>query len=189
MTKRLAQQIFETVGSPEEPRAELIPREMVKRWMSSDDLEALGAVHALLHKPQYSERISPPIDVDERQCFVLHYLERCLRENPDSDWTSTRYEAGWELASWFSGLWNDPSAREFCGVVKTRLAQLYHAGDEELRRALVDATLEHLFERRDIARFFEDWKKDPVLATGYAEALQWAEKGGKSDLHPGKPRR
>jgi len=189
MAKRLAEEIYDIVGPPEEARSTLIPRDMVKRWMSSNDVDALGVVHAVLHKPQYSERISPPIDADERRCFVMHYLERCLRENPDSDWASTRYEAGWELASWFSGLWNDAAARDFCEEVKDKLAQLYRAGDNALRRAIVDAALEHMFERRDIAKFFEDWNNDPVLTVAYREALQWSEKGGKSDLHSGKPPR
>jgi hypothetical protein len=185
MASQLAEQIYKIAGSPEEPRTDLISRDTVKRWMSSNDLDALGAVHALLHKPQYLERISPPIDADERRCFVMHYLERCLKENPDSEWASTRYEAGWELASWFGGLWNDPSAREFCGEVKDKLAALYRDGDDELRRALVDAALEHMFEQCDIARFFEDWKDNAVLGTAYREALEWSEKGGKSGLQSG----
>jgi hypothetical protein len=189
MAKRLAQEIYEVVGSPEEARSTPISRDMVKTWMASNDLDALGAVHAMLHTPQYLQRISPPIEADEGRCFVMHYFERCLRENPDSEWASTRYEAGWELASWFSGLWDDPTARQFCGEIKDKLAQLYRAGDKDLQRALVDAALEHMFERRDIAAFFEDWKNDPVLAGGYREALLWSEKGGKSDLHPGKPTR
>lgn len=178
-----AREIYELVGPPEEPRSTPIARELVKEWMASGDLDALGAVHAILQTPQYSKRIAPPIDEDERRCFVMHYLERCLKENPDTDWASTRYEAGWELASWFSDLWNDPVARAFCAEIKSKLAALYRSGDDALRRCLVDAALEHLFERREIAAFFADWKSDPVLASAYREALLWSEKGGTSDLH------
>jgi hypothetical protein len=57
---------------------------------------------------------------------------------------------------------------------------LYIAGDAEVRQALVQATLEHLFENREVAEYFSDWKRHPVLSIAYDEAMQWVEAGGQS---------
>lgn len=54
--------------------------------------------------------------------------------------------------------------------------------DPDLRTCLVNATLEHLFEDRDIAKYFKDWKNDPILAQAYADGMLWVEKGGVSPL-------
>jgi hypothetical protein len=185
MARELVDRIYEALGSPEEPRPTPISQDTLKRWIASDDIDALGAIHAALHKPSYARRVTPPLNFDEYASFALHYLARCLKENPDSEWASTRYEAGWELASWFSELWDDASKpRTILTEIKALLADLYRSGDDALRRAIVNATLEHLFERREIATFFEDWERDPLLASAYRDARLWSEKGGTSDLHP-----
>jgi hypothetical protein len=50
---------------------------------------------------------------------------------------------------------------------------------------MVTATLEHLFELKDIRDFFADWKKHPVLAMAHKMASEWYLGGGKTPL--GKP--
>jgi hypothetical protein len=49
----------------------------------------------------------------------------------------------------------------------------------------VQATLEHLFEQKDMRKFFSDWSKDEVLAVAHEEASEWYKGGGTSPL--GKP--
>lgn len=186
MSKEVVQEIYATFGSPEEPQTAKIPLEKVKKWMSSDDLDALGALHAALSSAGSSERISPPIDFEDYFHFVRSYLERCLRENPDSEWASSRYEAGWEVARWIQGLWNDSSVRRSAlAELKAWLADLYRSGDDAVRRCLVDATLEHLFEQPDFVSYFQDWTRDSVLAIAYTEACLWIDKGRRSDLDAG----
>jgi hypothetical protein len=160
-----------------------VEKAQVVAWMSARDIEALGAICTVIMKKQYAERIVPPLTLGEYQGFLMRYFERCFRENPDGEWTSSRYEAGWQLVSWFVGLWKDSSVprKTFVGM-KRWLANMYETGDADLRRCIVDATLEHLFEKRDIARFFADWEKDPVLAQAYREALLWVNGGGKIPL-------
>jgi len=58
--------------------------------------------------------------------------------------------------------------------LKKELAELYKKGDERLRICIVTATLEHLFERRDISQYFADWKNDPILKIAYSEAMEWS---------------
>ena len=53
---------------------------------------------------------------------------------------------------------------------------------ETIRTCIVTATLEHLFEHKDIREFFSDWKKDPVLAIAHKEASVWYLDGGKTLL-------
>ena len=66
--------------------------------------------------------------------------------------------------------------------MKRWLGDPYLEGDEDLRIAIVNATLEHLFERRAIAKYFRDWKQHPVLSVAYAQGMLWSEEGGKTDL-------
>jgi hypothetical protein len=69
--------------------------------------------------------------------------------------------------------------------LKTWLGQLYKEGDSEIRTCIVQATLERLFEQKDIREFFSDWQKDAVLAVAHQEASEWYKGGGTSPL--GKP--
>jgi hypothetical protein len=62
--------------------------------------------------------------------------------------------------------------------LKDWLGRLYAEGDESIRTCIITATLEHLFEQKDIRESFPDWKKDPVLAITHREAcvvLGWRE--------------
>jgi hypothetical protein len=168
----------------EEPPTTPIPKERVLRWMGSRDIETLGAAYAFLSdKAERRNRIVPPLQFDEEFEFVKAYYERCFLENPDRDWCSNRYEAGWDLVNWFAALWNDPEVpRSTFDDLKSWMARLYRGGDATLRRCLVDATLEHLFEQSKFRQFFADWKGDPILGVAYAEALEWVKGGGKTPL-------
>ena len=53
-----------------------------------------------------------------------------------------------------------------------------------LKRAVVDGTLEHLFEEKELRQFFADWKADSQLKTAYDEAQLWADTQAKK-VHPG----
>ena len=116
----------------------------------------------------------------------MQYYERCLKEDPKSKWADSRYSAGATLVNVFASLWRDSSVpREVVKDLKTWPGRLYAAGDESLRTCIVTATLEHLFEQKDIREFFSDWKKEPVLAIAHKEACAWYLGGGKTPL--GKP--
>jgi hypothetical protein len=61
-------------------------------------------------------------------------------------------------------------------------ANPYVSGDDKLRQCLVVATLEHLFENREIAKFFSDWKNQEILADAYERAIKWSRRGGRTPL-------
>lgn len=179
--RTLTSEIVNEFGLPESPRHSGIPKQRVLEWMRADDLEALGALYSFVTKGDYANRVQPSLTFNEYWTLVARYFEKCFRENPSGEWAHGRYNAGWDLASWFGKIWGDGSVPHDAKTqIKEWLATQYKKGDTDIRRCLVDATLEHLFENREIARFFDDWKKDPELAIAFQEAADWIAKGGRT---------
>jgi hypothetical protein len=143
--------------------------------MQSTDIEVLGAVYALIVKREHYRRIDPPLTVEDYYSFLKHYFTRCFVENPDGEWAHTRYAAGWDLVNWFVHLWQDTSVpRRILHELKEWIAKLYKEGTEELRVAIITATLEHLFEYHEIEKYFGDWQQDKILKSAYEEAAAYA---------------
>jgi len=156
-----------------------IARQRVLEWMQTNDIECMGATYSLI--TDCFDRIQPALQFDEYYPFVLTYLKRCLLEDPQSEWTATRYGAGHNIIGWFVWSWRDPSRRmSTVAELKEWLTALYLAGDAEVRTCLVQATLEHLFENREVAEYFASWKEHPILTTAYGQAMEWVEAGGTS---------
>ena len=166
------------------PKTKTVQLDDVRRWSKSHDIEILGFTSALIHDARF--RIEPSLTPNEYKAFVTHYCERCLKEDPKGEWADSRYSAGATLVNIFASLWRDSSVpREVVKELKDWLSRLYVEGDEKLRTCIVTATLEHLFEQKDIRDFFADWKTRPVLATAHKEASEWYLGGGNTPL--GKP--
>ena len=166
------------------PKTNVVALNDVQRWMESTDIETLGFTHHLLSDTRF--RVEPPISVAEYVRFTKRYYERCLRENPDGEWSSPSYIAGGELVNIFASLWRDSSVpRPILEDLKSWLGELYKQGDTKLRKCLIHGTLEHLFEQEVIRKFFDDWIDDRVLSVAHSEASQWYQGGGSSPL--GKP--
>ena len=170
----LAEIISEFGEDSEHPPTNPVAQERVKRWMKSNDIDVLGATYAFITDPKHYPRIEPPLAFADYYPFVIRYVERCLRENPDGEWADSRYLAGHSLVAWFVKFWDDPEVpRHSLHDMKRWLGGLYKAGDEELRICIVTGILEHLFERPDISDYFRDWKKDGVLEVAYKQAMKW----------------
>jgi hypothetical protein len=166
------------------PKTDTVSLSDVRRWFKNDDIEVLGFTEALIHDARF--HIEPPLAPTEYKAFVTDYLERCLKEDPKSTWADSRYSAGATLVNVFASLWRDSSVpRDVLKELKDWLGRLYVEGDESIRTCIVTATLEHLFEQKDIREFFSDWNKDPVLAIAHKEACLWYLGGGETPL--GKP--
>jgi hypothetical protein len=154
------------------PRLDQLAKADVLTWMKSDDIEILGYTHSVLEDGRF--RVSPPLTAAQYTEFALRYFARCLKENPTGEWAATRYEAGSCLVGLFVHLWDDKTVpRNLLSTIKKWLEQHYREGDGDLRLAIIHATLEHIFEKKAIRKFFSDWKDDPVLGAGYAEACLW----------------
>jgi len=195
MTETLQEIIRQLWIAPEKaewtPRTDTLQLADITRWSKSDDVEILGFTSAMIHDARF--RINPPLMPDEYRAFVMHYYERCLKEDPKGKWADSRYSAGAALVNIFASLWRDASvSRKVVRELKDWLTRLYLEGDEPLRICLETATLEHLFEQKDIRDFFADWKTHPVLAEAHRKASEWYLGGGKTPLgtpHPRGPKR
>lgn len=166
------------------PKTDTVSLSDVRRWFKSDDIEVLGFTWALINDARF--RIEPPLAPEEYKRCVEHYFGRCLKEDPKGKWADSRHSAGGTLVNVFASLWRDSRVpREVVKELRDWLGRLYAESDESIRTCIVTATLEHLFEQKDIREFFSDWKKDPVLAIAHKEACAWYLGGGKTPL--GRP--
>jgi hypothetical protein len=86
-----------------------IGRQRVLEWMRTDDIECIGAIYSLI--TDHFDRIQPALQFNEYHPFVLAYFQRSLLEDPQSEWTETRYGAGHNIIGWFVWSWRDPSQR------------------------------------------------------------------------------
>jgi hypothetical protein len=151
--------------------------------MQHPDVEVQGAAYQLLRKVGDAPVIVPSIPADERVTFYRTFLERCFREDVEGEWTYSRYSTCWEIAAWMAALFEKPA--ENSGVLaglKQWLACRYLHGTADERDALLNGTLEHLFERPEIRDYFRDWATEPALSQAYADACLWSDQGGDSPL-------
>jgi hypothetical protein len=162
-------------------KIDTIPGAEFRRWMTSDDVEVLGYTYHLLGDRRF--RIDPELSLNEYLEFVRRYYERCFMENPDGEWSDSRYSAGSDLVGVLAFHWNKSEVpKSVMEDWKNWLARIYQQGSDEVRKCIVTATLEHLLEQGVFRQFFADWVKDPVLRKAYEEALEWYEGGGRTPL-------
>jgi hypothetical protein len=122
----------ELEADPRETR--LIPAPLVRQWMANRDPDVRGATYGFFHS-SHASRITPPLPFDEVFDFILQYFEWRIRTDPaPGAWANTRYSAGWDLVGWFIGLWDDARDKKYFEVIKLRLAELYRAGDTDLKK-------------------------------------------------------
>ena len=88
------------------PKLESIPGVTFREWIASEDIEVLGFVYSTLDNHHF--RVEPELSLDEYLNFVRHYYERCFAENPDGEWSDSRYSAGWDLVNVLAFHWNNP---------------------------------------------------------------------------------
>jgi hypothetical protein len=142
----------------------------IRLWLSAADIETLGAAYCFIMTPCFCRGIDPPLTLSDYKGFLLRYYERCFLEDPQSEWASSRYSAGWDLANWIHNLW-EQGQKDVLSEVKVWLAEVYREGNSSLRECIINATLEHVFSSRAIAKFFLDWSRDPVLQAAYSAGL------------------
>jgi hypothetical protein len=168
--------IEEIVGELEIPSGitgPVISLDKVRKWMDATDLDALGALYALLTEPAHAARINPPIDTCEVSAFLRHYFTRCITENPESEWADSRYSAGWDIARWLKHWAKSKDLHVAELTAWTRwLGELYKKSDGAIRLAIETATLEHALDDSEVASLFKDWLDDPELAAGYQRSLR-----------------
>lgn len=160
-----------------------VSRDKLHSWMRSSDLEVVGAAYVLLTEAGPKLRVEPELESGEVVLFCRRYLERCMKEGGEGPWSLTRHGAGWELAHWIAQLADNPATpRDAILELRDWIASLYRNGSREDRDVLVNAVLEHLFERAELRRLFESWKTDPILSRAYDDAVLWVRNCGDSPI-------
>jgi hypothetical protein len=145
--------------------------------MQAEDADTLGALYVFLSKPEHANRVTPPLDFDPVFDFMLRYYEFCLKTNPENRWANSAYSAGGDLVGWFVSMWDNGRDKKYLNAIKSRLAELYISGSADLKKCIEHAIIEHLFERKSIREFFEDWRDNPQLRPAYEEGMLWVEGG------------
>ena len=184
-TAEIIRSIRSAFGGEDPTKSRLVARAQILGWMRSSDIEVRGALYSKITNTECIKHIEPPLQFDDYFDFVIPYLEQCIEQDPDGDWSDSRYLAGHALVGWIKDFWNRKNEvpREKIAEIKDRLANLYRRGDGGVRDGLINGVLEHLFENRELARYFKDWERDPVLAHAYSEASLWTEgKAGDPDV-------
>lgn len=153
-----------------------VPREKVERWMQSGDINVQGAVYNFILEEKCLSRVQPPLEFEDYNQYILNFYERCIIENPDTEWVLSRYIAGYEFVNYFKWAWNIPELnRKVLEGFKKWLGDLYKRGNEEVRICIITSIIEHLFENKNISKFFNNWKEDLILQTAYSEGMVWVE--------------
>ncbi len=167
--------ILDKLGSQENT----IPVERIREWMRRPEIEVQAAVFDLVMSAERVKKLVPYLTFEDYRSFIPKFLGRCIVENPPTDLTLSRWEAAYEFLAWFGGLWDDRSiAKSALSEIKDQLRKLYLEGYSDVRLALIQGTLEHLFENASVREFFADWLSDPELKKAYEEAAEWSKSGG-----------
>lgn len=83
-----------------------VPKGEVLSWMTSVDVEVLGAIcHLVVDAPTNAAKVDPPLERSEYDRFIRSYVAQCIRENPQGEWADSRHFAGYFLVGWLLGLW------------------------------------------------------------------------------------
>jgi hypothetical protein len=151
-----------------------VPASQVRGWLRDPSVEVLGALTQ--HLLRDSQKIEPPLSMEEICNAVRNYYRECLIQNlQTSEYAPNRSIAGLEFVGWFLSLWRDSAvSREYLVDLKAMLRNLC-VENKIPQDQLVGAVLEHLFETPAIAEFFVDWKSDPLLGNAFAGAMEWAK--------------
>jgi hypothetical protein len=156
--------------------------------MANPMLEIQSELFSFVMEPRNATRVVPALTLEDYQSLASRYLARCIVEDPPNELAHSRWAACYELANWFRWLWTHPSAPTSSATeTKQVIRKLYMEGDSDRRKALVQGTLEHLFENSSVRDFFADWKTaEPELRKAYDEASEWSQAGGHSPLWRGE---
>ena len=163
------------IASDEEQEGS-IPKADILAGIRSDDTELAGAIYDIVTTDKLRKRIEPPLADEELENLLIPYFERCILTDPKGEWALTRYSAAWEAQGCMLNLWDsEGGGSKSFAKWKKWMEKLYRAGDEKIKRAIVDGILEHLFEKKGLRQSFADWKADSELKTAYDEAQLWAD--------------
>ena len=157
-----------------------LPRDQVREWLASNDLEVLSAAFGLLQKGGFA-RVESPLTPKEKQIALCGFFERALthaenvlarvQNGGDDDEDIADYEwpinISHALVYWVADFLRDEATPE-----QERELVLAWVRDLVLHRpsssSLTTAVLDHLIWNHATRRTFKSWPKDSELAFLFA---------------------
>src|SRR5258708_6546237 len=108
---------------------------MLRVCMNSEDPEMLGIACTVLS--EHAECIEGELLPVEVWPFYIRYYEKCIRENPDGEWSDSRYSAAHDLMSRYKHARNRSDVpRHYLEDVRRMLRTVYENGDESVKGLL-----------------------------------------------------
>lgn len=177
MTDTKLSEVVSSFGTPESPNTAPIARDKVRMWIKeAKDIEVQGALCSYLLDRDHSARVTPSLEFSDYHPFVSSYFLRCISEDPQGQWSESRYGAAMALANWFKGLKGDQAVpRQALSEIKQSIQNLWDGADQAVRDGILNGALEHIFEDRDARQLFDDWRKNPKYADLYKAACEWQD--------------
>jgi hypothetical protein len=171
-------EVVSSFGTSEHPNTAPIAREKVRKWIKeAKDIEVQGALCSYLLDRDHSSRVNPSLEFSDFHPFVSNYFLRCVSEDPQGQWSDTRYGAAMALANWFKALKNDQTVpRQALSEIKQSMQNLWDRADQAVRDGILNGALEHIFEDHDARQLFDDWRQHPKYADLHKAACDWDDK-------------
>lgn len=151
-----------------------IPLNKIEKWMASEDIEVQGAAYRIFDQLQHLIETMP--EMKDIIHFYISFFRRCIIENPEGEYSENRWTATYSLVRFYKALKKDVAVpKNFLAEIRLMLSEVYKGGDEAVRQAIVDGSLEHLFEDSEILNDFKDWKNDNILKLAFEKALKFSK--------------
>jgi hypothetical protein len=152
-----------------------IPRNKLIEWMQSDSIDVLGATFIIFDK--FANLVESMPEQELVISFYKKYFRRCILEDPKGEFAEGRYLVGYTLTGFYKALRNDKKQPQYLlKEIRDLLATLYKQGSEDVKLAIINGALEHLFEDKEVKNEFADWRNDKELSEAYLKAAEWSEK-------------
>jgi hypothetical protein len=149
-----------------------VPRTLLASCMLSHDIHLLGAINSMLEIPDYVGAISPKLEFRQILAFKMRYCERCITDDPKSEWADNRYVAGWDFGRWFLLHYNKKRFQPSdLMAMRQWLTQFYHKSPPDIRACLTRTVLAELLREREMRTLFSDWQKLSELNQALQTAL------------------
>ena len=146
---------------------------LLKKWMQSENIEALAVIYGIITEREYSKKIHPQLSVWDYFYVIRKYFYKCLIEDHTDYWILSRFQAGMDLNNWFNTFWEDDNVpRKILKDFRDWLSKLYISEDASVKHCISNVVLGHLFETKEVRAFFSSWKEDQILKEAYSTAVE-----------------
>ncbi len=144
---------------------ETIPQSMIMSAFNSSDHELKGIAYTIISTSTLSKNIKPCLSFNDYFHYVNDYIQYCIIENPDGDWSDSRYSACWDYANWFNCWFNSKGIDvKYLEIIKENIEKLYKNSDSEIQLAIETGFLEHILRNKKTIDFFSNWSQDEILS-------------------------